>query len=322
MKHRKINQEIRIGENGMRNKGYDTALVILVGLPSVGKSTWVKDLLKDWDFPAIWLSSDKIREEHDWKISNNKVFSIMWDRVKKGALENKYIIYDATNLRAKNRIHLTKQYSEFCEKNNLSYGVECLLFLQPIEVALERNAKRKLHARVPDEVIWRMAKQFQFPMIEEGFNNIVVATSSEGKFLNLEEISAMPQDNPHHSLNLGEHLCAAEGKALDRNYCREVCSAALYHDIGKYWTKKIGEDGVAHFYGHENIGAYILALHFLKHGKLMLDMYYNIVCLVNYHMRPYAWEKNKQLKEKEKKFFGKEFYNHLIELHECDEAAH
>ena len=306
----------------MRNKNFDTALVILIGLPASGKSTWAKELLKDWNFPAVWLSSDNIRAEHDWEISNNKVFSIMWERVRKGALENKYIIYDATNLRAKNRIHLIKQYSKFCEKNGLSYNVECLLFLQPINVVLERNAKRQFHDRVPEDVIWRMAKQFQFPIMQEGYNNIVVATSSDGERLRMEDISSMPQDNPHHSMNLGEHLCAAEDKAISKGYCKEVCAAALYHDIGKYWTKKFDEDGIAHFYGHENIGAYILALHFLEHGKLMVDIYYDTVCLVNYHMRPYAWEQNEQLREKEKKFFGNTFYHNLMALHGCDEAAH
>ena len=69
------------------------------------------------------------------------------------------------------------------------------MFLQPIEVLKERNNKRIGRARVPDEVIDRMLRQFQMPGLFEGFYNITVDENSKGQRLPLKEICALEQDN-------------------------------------------------------------------------------------------------------------------------------
>ena len=306
----------------MKNEVFDTALFIYVGIPGSGKSTRAKEMMKQWPNELVWLSSDNIRIEHDYEISNKEVFNIMWNRVKDNALNKKYIIYDATNLRSKNRVHLIKQYKSFCQKNNLTYSIKAVIFLQPIDVCIKRNCNRSGREYVPEDVIWRMAKQFQFPMMWEGFNGIVISECSKGEFLSIEEICMMPQDNPYHTMSLGEHLCVTQSRAISANYSNEVCGAALYHDIGKWYCKEFDDSGIAHYYGHENVGAYALALHFLIHGVLTKSKYYQIVCLVNYHMRPYAWENSDRARSADKKKFGKEFYERLRHLHFCDIYAH
>lgn len=305
----------------MMNKLLDTVLLIYIGLPGSGKSTQAKREVKKWKHEMVWLSSDNIRIEHNYEISNEEVFDIMWERVKANAKGKKYIIYDATNLRAKNRVHLIEQYKKFCKKNGLSHHVEAVVFLQPMDVCLERNAGRSGRAVVPEDVIWRMAKQFQFPMMWEGYQYITISDTSAGEFLPIEEICMMPQDNPYHTMTLGEHLCVANEKAIMAGLSRRECAAALYHDVGKWYCKEFDKDGVAHYYGHENIGAYVLALHFIKRGKINKE-YYNTICLVNYHMRPYIWEKSARARNKDKRLFGDIFYYQLENIHKCDEAAH
>lgn len=300
---------------------FDTTLIILCALPGAGKTTWAKEKVKE-NHNWVHISSDNIRIEHDYKISNEEVFNIMWERTKESALNCKGIIYDATNIRAKNRVHLIEQYKNFCDIHGLTYTVECALFLQPIDILLERNALRTGRECVPEDVIWRMAKQFQFPMMWEGYHTIGLSDRNEGSFLPMDEIGMMSQDNPHHTMSLGEHLFTAAEKAISADLPKEVCDAVFYHDVGKFYCKEFDENGVAHYYGHENIGAYVLALHFLAHGKLSSDGFYRTVCLVNYHMRPYVWKNSERAQNKDKQNFGALFYYQLLDIHYCDEAAH
>ena len=64
----------------------------------------------------------------------------------------------------------------------------------------------------------------------------------------------------------------------------EVRLAVLFHDIGKPRTKSVGEDGCAHFYGHQAAGAEMTRriLHRLKFPNAQIEK----VCqLVGLHMR-------------------------------------
>ena len=300
----------------------DTTLIILIGLPASGKSTYARELINDFKDEAVWLSSDNIRIKYDYKISNEEVFKIMWNGVKTAAIQKKIIIYDATNLFAKNRIHLINQFKKVCKDNGLKGKVECTLFLQPINVLFKRNAGRVGREVVPEDVIWRMMKQFQFPMKAEGYDSIFISKTSNGKELFIDEIMMMPQDNPHHTMSLGEHLSVAAEKAIINSYSTNVYIASLYHDVGKWFCKEIDDKGIAHYYGHENIGAYMLALHFFANDILNKEPFYNVICLVNYHMRPYVWEKSSRAQSKDKRLFGESFYKQLMDLHYCDEAAH
>ena len=301
---------------------YDTALIVLIGLPASGKSHYAKEMVRDNPMRAQWISSDNIRIEHDYNISNDKVFQKMWERTKAAALGKRYIIYDATNLSSKRRELLVKQFKHFCQKNNLSCAVEARVFLQPVEVLLERNKRRIGRECVPEEVIYRMLGQFQFPSYFEGYSNIEIDKDSTGIDLDLGMIAEMNQQNPHHEYSLGGHMLKAYDWAVINNYDAPIRIAAAYHDVGKYYTKTVDDKGVAHYYGHENYGAYVVALHFLANELLNIDDYYKAVILINYHMRPFAWKKSKKVEEKDKKSFGVWLYHNICRLNECDAYAH
>lgn len=306
---------------------YDTALIILVGLPASGKSTYAKEMVKDNPIKAQWISSDNIRIEHDYNISNDKVFQKMWERTKAAALGKKYIIYDATNLSAKRRHLLVNQFGHFCKKNHLTYTVEAVVFLQPINELYKRNMKRIGRECVPNYVISRMLRQFQFPAYWEGFNDIIISDGSQGAELPFKEILEMGQDNPHHTLSLGSHLWKTNMEAMDEDHRdRTTLIAAMYHDVGKYWTKEFDKKGVAHYYNHENVGAYMTALHFLKRDRFndasMGDICYDAIITINYHMRPYVWEKSEKAKEKDEHNFSITLIERLKRLNKYDRAAH
>jgi tRNA nucleotidyltransferase (CCA-adding enzyme) len=59
-----------------------------------------------------------------------------------------------------------------------------------------------------------------------------------------------PQENPNHIYNVGEFIINI---LINSPNDTQIRLAALFCDIGKSFSKRIGADGIAHFYGHEYI---------------------------------------------------------------------
>lgn len=95
----------------------------------------------------------------------------------------------------------------------------------------------------------------------------------------------------------------------------------LYHDIGKVFTKTVGLDGVAHYYNHENIGAYMYLTDAISNNRYV-DNYALLqnVFLINYHMRPFG-ATTEHAKEKMKNTFGRMNYELLMMFNEADKNA-
>lgn len=88
-------------------------LIMLVGLPASGKSTWAKEYSETHP-DYIVHSSDKLREEmygdnYD-DADNSKVFEELHRRILED-LKMHSVIYDATNLVKKRRVHFFKRSS-------------------------------------------------------------------------------------------------------------------------------------------------------------------------------------------------------------------
>ncbi len=292
-------------------------IIISVGLPASGKSTYFKK--KEFN-DYYYVSSDEIREKVFNNVNdqthNGEVFDIMF-KESISALRNKSnVIYDATNVNRKRRISLIKRL-----RQNIDCIIECVLFVTPYSICLERNNNRE--RTIPEYVINRMYRSFQIPSIDEGFDSIKIYNNEP---LPIQTID-IPQDNPHHTLSLADHMKVAKEFAIKNNYNSLVITATAYHDIGKSFTKTFYDrkgvfSNIAHYYNHNNVGAY----NYLASKKFYGDIYNEIVdneitiaLLIEHHMDFYSGEK---ALEKVRNLYGDRFFEYLTQLHNCDMAAH
>lgn len=98
----------------------------------------------------------------------------------------------------------------------------------------------------------------------------------------LPEFDAMmetDQNNPHHLYNVGVHTVKVMENVPNDIVLRYT---ALLHDVGKPDTKTTDEEGVDHFYGHQELGAKI-AQSVLRRLKLDNNTIASTVRLVKYH---------------------------------------
>lgn len=287
-------------------------LIILMGIPGAGKDYVAKIRYSDF----VEISSDKIREEIFDDINdqehNSQVFNLMFQRTVDTLEKGLNCIYNATNLNEKKRINLIKKIKSKIK----DIAIECVLVAPPIETCLKRN---KIRERiVPEKVIWRMTKNFQPPSLSEGFDKITILGTEKTNILKtiMEQCEIIPHDNPHHTLTIGQHMEAAAkyymGNACE--YLSYLSTAVRLHDIGKFYTKEVDENGFAHYYNHEKIGAY---LYLSNSCGTERDLY--ITNLIFHHM---DFFKGEEYIEKIRKRMGEKFYIDLNILHKCDLAAY
>lgn len=301
-------------------------LFIMIGLSAAGKSTIAKELAKDYE--AVIVSSDSIRKEICGNVSdqskNEEVFKLFHKRIRKYLHEKRNVIADATNITMKSRRAIINNVKKM--------DIEIIAYIVPkkIEDCIKDNVEREYI--VQEEVIYKQMKRFQIPFLEEGFDKIIVHDFNYDLRYKLypleiiEKMTGFDQKNPHHNMYLEDHCDFTYNKFSDLAHPYDVYKSgfllgAKIHDFGKLCTQTIDENGIAHYFGHENVGSYcVLTTLYNPFEEYNTDVFLLDCCfLINYHMMPFNWNTEKT-KNKWKNIFGEEKYNMLLRFHECDKA--
>lgn len=298
---------------------------IMVGLSASGKSTISKEIARENG--CVIISSDDIRGEIcDGGVidqsKNDEVFKVFHQRIRDNLRTGKNVIADATNINMKARRSLLENVRKIqCYK--IAYIIP-----KSVEQCIEDNIYKEYP--VPHHVIQKQMMNFQIPFVEEGFDEIIIHKFNN-EYINdvfvtdcYDKMQGFEQKNPFHCMDLDEHCKYTYEifKKLDGYIWTEYPFAARLHDIGKLFTQKFDEDGIAHYYQHENVGCYYL-LSNLENIKQYRDYsdeeLLNILFLVNYHMMPMSWDSDKA-KQKWLRRFGEYKYKLLLDFNKCDKA--
>ncbi len=149
-------------EPSKQSKG---AVVLSIGLPGSGKSTWFKRhniLPLSSDMVRILLFDDVTEQRYQ-----DLVFSTLRSMLRARLLARRPWNYlDATNLSPHERRSWIKLARDF------GYEAHAVFFDVPPEICVERNRRRERN--VPEDVMQRMAGKLRPPKFEEGFAKITV----------------------------------------------------------------------------------------------------------------------------------------------------
>ena len=149
-----------------------SVLYMMIGVPGSGKSTIANEIGRVLGIPVV--SSDNVRKELTGSEEDFSKDSEVWkyeipNRLR-NALRNGDVVFDATNLRVRDR-----------NKTRRSVGVqhECYAVYVdvPLETCIERQANRE--RKVSPDRIEEMYKGMVPPTTNEGFENIYIVKDAK-----------------------------------------------------------------------------------------------------------------------------------------------
>lgn len=144
-----------------------TKLILMVGIPASGKSTYIQNHItpKDKVISRDNIRFDMVSENFSYFSKEKEVFN-EYVRQAQDAIESKKyerIYLDATHLNEKSR-------NKILNKLNLKgVSLEAIYFDLPIKIVVERNNKRIGRYRVPDKVMQQMADHLTCPSADKKY---------------------------------------------------------------------------------------------------------------------------------------------------------
>ena len=274
--------------------------IMTVGPSGSGKSTYVES------FNSVGYdihSSDALREELLGDVNdqsqNPYIFEQMYKRTVISLSKGKNVVYDATNLNGKRRTNLLSQLKKIFPEVR-TYAM--------VSITTPENCigRRALSDRpVPAEVIMRQIKSFEVPTKSEGFDEILLNFTETSEYRQqyclglFEKAITMNHDNPHHpnstiyghSLNVVTTILGNCGNDLENN--EELYRIGMYHDIGKVFTKTFDDKGIAHYFNHEKVSAYLYLLAF-GDNTLPNDTILEEAFVIGNHMKHFSYNNKEQ----------------------------
>lgn len=290
-------------------------LILMVGVPGSGKTTIATRINHSGNYHV--LSSDDYRKkicgDENCQTNNEAVFKALYSDAEKFIEDEENVIIDATNISVKDRARV------FSSIHNSDKCMKVAFFVNtPIERCIENDGNRD--RVVGEAVIKRFVSRFEFPQKFEGFDKVIVYNrepfSRNDYSEYIQRQFAFNQQNPHHKHTVGLHSFLLANQFPEDDVRRE---AGYVHDIGKMFTQSIDEEGVAHYYGHANYGAYLLSCSQLI--DYATEDVPELLFYVNEHMHIRDIIKSEKAIARYKNLWGEDRFNKLVEFMNADNKA-
>ncbi len=150
-------------------------VLVLIGPPLSGKSTWIRDNFDDKDVEVI--SRDDIlldvygSDNYDvaFKNVNQKDVDIeLQNKLVRSSKSNKNVIIDMTNMTSKRRSHNLKNFSNYTK-------IAVIFPILEFDEYNRRNNKRKSEENkfIPEQVLRNMIGSYQPIRENEGFDRVI-----------------------------------------------------------------------------------------------------------------------------------------------------
>jgi predicted kinase len=152
-------------------------LMMLIGLPGTGKTTWIKNNRKLFGPNHVVLSTDDILEMIGGQLG--MTYNEMFDDISysfaekmmmkgaKHAIANKWnVIWDQTNLNVKTRAKKLALFGDAYEKHGIYFPV-------PPDHDVRLNSR--VGKTIPRHVMQSMKEKMEMPSTNEGFDSLTVA---------------------------------------------------------------------------------------------------------------------------------------------------
>lgn len=291
-----------------------STLIMMVGVAGSGKSTYAKTQILPTLNNGCIISSDDIREELTGDASDQKHNQEVWAevhrRIKSNLIEGKDVILDATNvsLKDRNRTMLAAQGIP-------NVDTKCVVVLATVEDCMEHQKNRE--RQVPKYAIIRQMSRFQLPTAREGWTNITFYnTSTEKDLANrlVQQLDGFTQTGKWHTEDALQHTQMVSEYVQEHWNDPILMESALMHDVGKYYTREVDEEGNMHFFGHAGVSAYLYLTAYV-HDTYADKKTLQVEQIIEKHMTIKQTELNTN---KFKQTVGNEIYERLINFTEAD----
>lgn len=285
----------------------DKKIEILVGAPCSGKTYWATEYYNTHSNKENikYLSSDGIRIEltgdlaSAWKDKEitHKTFDLMEQRFIQAikSVDVDTIIYDATNLSRKRRIHLYDLANHLADKLGIEVAVKIELFMEGEDTLNARDTQRSSLGDTPKigkQVIHNMFTSMQPPILEVDCDWYDIRTSDVTQWISPKIKVDQNESNAYHTETLAQHTLSAQQMAqvvtaqfnLPTDF---LVKLAYWHDMGKPYTFSKDEKGT-HNYNHENVSAMLYLAYAYFYENDCYPLVFNQVQLllaIQHHMR-------------------------------------
>jgi predicted kinase len=180
--HVHFDKKPRLSRNNNHQNQNNKLMILLVGIPGSGKSTFADNLVSTNPNKFVRINQDILKTRKKCE-----------QRCRQALQHGKTVIIDRVNFDKEQRKHfidIAMEFNSMCIHDNdvsVSCPIDCIIFDYPMEVCISRCVERTNHETLKDEglirqVVPRMYRSLDVPsqhvqQQQESFRNVIVVNS-------------------------------------------------------------------------------------------------------------------------------------------------